>query len=79
MPIVNVNTFPYTENDNVAPRTDGLLDSDPNGRLFMPPLGGQTTSQESRKQSGCVVQDYVGDTSMVFADRVWHPVLAGDF
>jgi hypothetical protein len=79
MAIVSINNFPYTENENVAPYTDGLLDSEPDSGVFMPPLGGRTQTSESRKLSGCVVQDYVGNTSMVFADRVWHPVLAGDF
>ena len=79
MAIVSINTFPYTENENVAPYSDGLLDSEPDSGVFMPPLGGRTSTTATRKQSGCMVDQYVGDTSMIFADRVWHPILAGDF
>jgi hypothetical protein len=79
MAIVSINTFPYTENDNVAPYEDGLLASDPNSNIFMPPLGGRTTTPETRSQSGCMIDQYIGNTSMIFADRAWHPILAGDF
>jgi hypothetical protein len=73
-------TFPSSEDAIVAPYTDGLLASDPTSNIFMPPIGGRTHGKSNlRKQSGHYCETYYGNTSMVFADRVWHPVFAGDF
>jgi hypothetical protein len=76
---VDQNTFPYSEDGVVAPYTDGLLDSEPVGSIFMPPLGSNShTLQSQHKLSGMFCQDYIGDTSMVFATKVWYPQNAGD-
>jgi len=79
MSIVDVNNFPYAQNDNTDPYSDGLLASGDNPTIFVPPPGSNSKTYESRSQSGEMVKEYIGDTSMIFADRVWHPVLAGDF
>lgn len=79
MPKVDINTFPYSADGEIAPYSDGLLDSDPVTSIFMPPLGSTTqTPQSQHKLSGQIVQGYIGETSMIFATKNWHPQIAGD-
>ena len=76
---VDTNTFPYSEDGVVAPYSDGLLASDPITSIFVPPLGGNSsTPQSTHKLSGTVVKGYIGDTDMIFATKMWHPQNAGD-
>jgi hypothetical protein len=79
MAVVSINTFPYSEDDLVAPYTDGLLESDPVTSIFLAPLGSRTTTHQAQhKLSGQFCQEYIGGTSMIFATRVWYPQIAGD-
>ena len=78
MPKVDINTFPYSEHDLVAPYSDGLLASDPDTSIFLAPLGsGSSVPQSRHKLSGTVCKGYIGDTDMIFATKIWYPQNAG--
>jgi hypothetical protein len=76
---IDVNTFPYSEDNLVAPYTDGLLDSGPDTSLYVAPLGSRSSTPQSiHKLSGTVCSEYVGSTGMIFATKIWYPQQAGD-
>jgi hypothetical protein len=76
----DINTFPYEQDQTVAPYSDGLLNE---GGLdtttFLAPLGAtSSTPQSQHKLSGSMCKEYVGDTSMVFATNISNAQIAGD-
>ena len=78
MALVDINTFPYSEDNLVAPYSDGLIASDPDTSIFVPPLGSRSSTPQSQHKLNGQVCDYIGDTKMIFAERVWYPHDAGD-
>jgi len=78
MPLVNINTFPYSEDKVADPYTDGILDSGPESSIFLAPVGSTTPSINGvRKNSGCVVAGYTNDTTIIHADKIWYPQSGG--
>lgn len=79
MPKVDINTFPYSADGEIAPYSDGLIASDPVTSIFMPPLGSNSSTPQSlHKLSGQVCKGYIGSTDMIFATKIWYPQNAGD-
>jgi hypothetical protein len=73
-------TFPYMSDDNIiAPYTDGTLDDGHNIiATYLPLCGAATSAQSPRKLSGTVQKGYLGETDMIFADRIQYGQNAGD-
>lgn len=75
------DVFPYAEDANAAPRTDGLISS--GSSIFLPTPGNRTRADQGNQAGSgarvAYVKNYVGDTDCVYANSVWHPVFAGDF
>lgn len=80
MTIMDKQVFPYMSEDSiVAPYTDGTLDDGANIiATYLPLCGGTAPVQAQRKLSGTMQKEYLGNTSMVFADRIQYAQNAGD-
>ena len=77
MSIVDINTFPYSEDNLVAPYSDGLLASDPDTSVFVAPLGSRSSTPQSQHKLSGQQCEYLGETKMVFATKIWYPQSGG--
>lgn len=74
------NSFPYADDQIIAPYTVGLV-AGGDANIYLPPLGCKTRSNSgaTRQLSGTYVETYYANTSMVFCDRISYAHDAGDF
>jgi hypothetical protein len=71
--------FPYSEDQTLAPYTDGTLNDGDNTSTFLPLCGSSHIPQQDHHLSGCMVPSGYSDTTdMVFATNVAYPQNAGD-
>jgi hypothetical protein len=73
-------TFPYMSDDSIiAPYEDGTLDDGHNIiATYLPLCGASAPAQAQRKLGGTMQKGYLGNTDMVFADRIQYGQNAGD-
>jgi len=80
-PVFRTGTFPYADDLQEAPYTDGLIGGGITTSVMVPTPQQYNGNLELRAHQGTMIPGGNKDSDMQYVNcnRVWYPIFAGDF